>query len=188
MNRYFKLLDIVKEKKPKHIVEIGTWNGKRAVEMMAVSNAYYTGFDLFEDASKKSDEEEMNVKQPADMMDVAKAMEMSGFNKFCLIRGNTLKTLPEWVNSDDFQPFDFAFIDGGHSVETIKSDYEHIKKAISPGGTIVLDDWYDPPLEGFGCNFIEDGELHPFSDEYCDNRGNTGQISLLVVEAKDGCN
>lgn len=182
MNRYFKLLEIVKEKNPKHIVEIGTWNGKRACEMMAVCNAYYTGFDLFEDATKDTDLEEMNVKPHEEMVEVAKRIEMTGLNKFALIRGNTRETLPKWIESKDFEPFDFAFIDGGHSEETIKSDYEHIKKAISPGGTIVLDDWYDPAVEGFGCNFIKDGEVHEFSDRYVDAHGNRGKISLLVIE------
>jgi predicted O-methyltransferase YrrM len=182
VNRYFKLVELVKELQPKHIVEVGTWNGKRATEMLAVSNAYYTGFDLFEEATPDTDEEEMNVKPHAEMVEIAKRIESCGFNKFKLIRGNTRETLPKWIESDDFQPFDFAFIDGGHSVETIKSDYEHIKKAISPGGVIVLDDYYIPEFEGFGCNFIDDGEVLNWVDRYVDNNGNKGNLTMLVVE------
>lgn len=182
MNRYFKLLDLVREKNPKHIVEIGTWNGKRASEMMAVSNAYYTGFDLFEDATKESDAEEMNVKEHTELVEVAKTIEMTGLNRFCLIRGNTRETLPKWIESKEFEPFDFAFIDGGHSEETIRSDYENIRKAISPGGTIVLDDYYVPELEGFGCNFVDEGEVFDWADRYTNGKGEKGNVTMLVVE------
>ena len=180
MNRYFRLLELVRDTKPEHIVEIGTWNGKRATEFMAVCNCYYTGFDLFEEASKDTDVAEMNVKNHEEMVEVAKRIEMTGLNKFSLIRGNTRETLPKWIESEDFRPFDFAFIDGGHSEETITSDYEYIKNAISPGGIIVLDDHYDPPLEGFGCNHI-DGELFDISDRYVDNNGEKGNVTMKVV-------
>ena len=93
MNRYFKLLELVREVQPKHIVEIGTWNGKRATEMMAVSNAYYTGFDLFEEATDESDVEEMNVKPHEEMVEIANRIETAGFNKFQLIRAKTSSPL-----------------------------------------------------------------------------------------------
>jgi predicted O-methyltransferase YrrM len=185
MNRYYKLLELVKERQPKHLVEIGTWNGKRATELMAVCDCYYTGFDLFEEATRESDTAEMNVKNHEDMVDVAKRIEMVGLNRFKLIRGNTRETLPKWIESDEFQPFDFAFIDGGHSEETIRSDYEHIKNSMTEG-LIVLDDWYEPAVEGFGCNFIKDGEVHSFSDGYIDGKGGKGKVSLLVVEVNNG--
>ena len=183
MNRYYKLLDLVKERQPKHLVEIGTWNGKRATEFMAVCDCYYTGFDLFEEATRESDSAEMNVKNHEDMVDVAKRIEMVGLNRFKLIRGNTRETLKEWIESDEFQPFDFAFIDGGHSEETIRSDYEHIKNSISKGGLIVLDDYYTPEVEGFGCNFIDEGETVGWTDRYITNNGIKGNVTMLVVEA-----
>lgn len=172
MSRYENLIEIVRDLKPEHVVEIGTWNGRRAVEMMAVSNCYYTGFDLFEEASKETDKVEFNVKNHNEMMEVAKSIEMAGFNRFCLIRGNTNKTL----NETDVKPFDFAFIDGGHSVETIKNDFEWVKKNISKGGTIILDDWYDPEIKNMGCNFIE-GEVLKSNDRVAGG----GTVSLLKV-------
>ena len=183
MNRYFYLLDLVRKRKPKHVVEIGTWNGKRASEFMAASNCYYTGFDLFEDGTKELDKEELNVKDHEDMVEVAKRIEMTGLGKFALYRGNTKETLPKWIESDEFQPFDFAWIDGGHSEETITSDYENIRKAISPGGLIVMDDYYNPPLKGFGCNHIEGGEPKFFGDRFMLNDGKSGgEVGVLVIE------
>jgi len=156
MSRYQTLLEIVRDEKPKHLVEIGTWSGKRAIELMAVSNCYYTGFDLFEYANDETDEREFNVKAHYEMVDVAKSIEQAGFSKFALIRGDTNTTLWEW----DGEPFDFCWIDGGHSVTTIENDFKWASENISEGGTIILDDFYQPKLEGLGCNFLEDrGEV-----------------------------
>jgi len=176
MNRYAKLLDIVRELQPKHVVEIGTWNGKRACEFMAVADCYYTGFDLFEEATKELDAEELNVKRHNEIAEVARMIEITGFSKFALHRGNTRDTLPEWVK--DCEPFDFAFIDGGHSVKTIQSDFNYIYDHIEKGGTIVLDDYYKPEVDGFGCNFLEEmGEVIDTGDKYVN-----GHVCLLKVE------
>ena len=75
------------------------------------------------------------------------------------------------------QCFDFAFIDGGHSVETIKNDYEWVSENIDKGGMIIIDDYYDPEVKGFGCNFLVDkGEVLPSTD-----RTPKGIVSLLKI-------
>jgi len=175
MSRYRQLLEMVRDIKPEHVIEIGTWNGKRAIEMMAVSNCYYTGFDLFEEATKETDLKEFNVKRHNNMVDVAKSVQTAGFSKFCLIRGNTNETLGRYFKNGA-EPFDFAFIDGGHSKETIENDFRLIAANIQKGGTIILDDWYEPELEGLGCNFI-DGEVLPSMD-----RTSKGIVHLLKVQ------
>lgn len=177
MRRYRKLFEIVRELHPKHIVEIGTWQGKRACEWMGLTDCIYTGFDLFEQATKETDIDEFNVKSHTEVSEVGLQLEAAGFNKFQLIRGNTRETLPLWL--DKIPPFDFAFIDGGHSVETIQSDFEHISKHIQPGGTIIIDDYYEPEVVGFGCNFLKDkGELVDVADAYV-----KGRIHMLRVAA-----
>jgi len=175
MSRYKLLFEIVRDLKPKHIVEIGTWDGHNAKSMMAVTDCYYTGFDLFDEANGETDKLEFNVKSHHDIYDVGKSIELAGFSKFCLYRGNTNKTLHE-ANLD---PFDFCFIDGGHSVETIQNDYEWVAQNISEGGTIILDDWYDPELGSHGCNFLEDkGEVLEPRD-----KTSKGFVHLLRVAA-----
>jgi predicted O-methyltransferase YrrM len=163
MNRHRQLVDIIREKKPKHVIETGTCTGNRALTFMAVTNCYYTGFDLFEDATPESDKKELNVKRRASIANTGKAIEMAGLHKFCLIRGNTNKTLQEYFEGDP-QPFDFAFIDGGCSIATIENDFRWLVGNIEKGGTIIIDSWYEPVIEGFGCNFI-DGQVLPSTDK-----------------------
>ena len=46
------------------------------------------------------------------------------------------------------------------------------------GGTIILDDYYKPGEEGFGCNFLEDmGEVIDTGDRYVN-----GHVCLLKVQ------
>ena len=200
--RYRYLVDILLEKKPEHVVEIGTWDGSRAREFMALTDCYYTGFDLFEGATKATDKKEFNVRSHEELMLVGRFIEFVGFSKFCLIRGDTNDILPTMCVSSAtafgagitipsledgdgerilIPPFDFAFIDGGHSVETIKNDYEWARKNISKGGTIILDDYYDPELGGLGCNFLSEfGEVLPSTD-----KTDKGFVHLLRVDIKE---
>lgn len=160
MNRYAQLIPIIRAVKPKTIVEVGTWNGLRAIMMAQEalkynSEVFYYGFDLFEDATEETDARELNVKKHFTKAEVTKALKQfqrdnPGFG-FKLYKGDTRKTLRDWIDAD----VDFAFIDGGHSVETIQSDYEELKGS----KCIVFDDYYVADEDGkcqdterFGCN------------------------------------
>ena len=170
--RYRQLIDLVAERQPKLVIEIGTWNGDRAIQMAQVSpGMQYVGFDLFEEATVATDEREKNVKPHHAMADVAKKLREAGVSGV-LFRGDTRETLPRFVAEQDVKA-DLIYIDGGHAVETIRSDLEHALKLIKPGGLIVLDDWYeDMPeeeLARFGCQAVlpETGlkyEVLPVSD------------------------
>ena len=66
-SRYKQLADTIRFYKPKTILETGTWNGGRAIEMAlaAFDNRrclHYIGYDLFEDATTALDKEEFNAK------------------------------------------------------------------------------------------------------------------------------
>ena len=66
-SRYQQLADIIRHYKPKSIIEVGTWNGGRAIEMALAAfenqdEILYRGFDLFEDGTSETDDEEFNLK------------------------------------------------------------------------------------------------------------------------------
>lgn len=160
INRYAHLIDLVRDHEPATIVEVGTWDGRRAIEMARAALSRravaYTGFDLFEDATAETDARELNVKRHVRLADVrAKLSEFQARNHgfgFRLVKGDSRTTLTDMAA-------DFAFIDGGHSVETIASDYQRLKRS----DVVVLDDFYLPDAEGripditrFGCNRLLD--------------------------------
>lgn len=146
-------LDVTKSTK---VVEVGTWNGSRAVHMAntlyeaGYKEMTYVGFDIFGDTNLIEDAHEYDYKGYASLEQVqgrlrnyATVMARLGFTfKFTLVPGNTLDTLP------DSRPLTegagVAFIDGGHSAETSRSDYENLKHI----PYVIFDDVMEKPIEG----------------------------------------
>ena len=152
--RYRQLADIIRHYKPNSITEVGTWNGGRAIEMaLAVfetkDNFSYYGFDLFEEATAVTDDLEMNSKQHHTIQLVGNRLKefkekMKEKGKefiFKLHKGDSKITLK---NSKDAQKVDLAFIDGGHSYETVKQDYLNLKKV----PLLVFDDFFSKDENG----------------------------------------
>jgi predicted O-methyltransferase YrrM len=154
--RYLQLLDAVREKQPRAILEVGTWNGGRAQDMLRLApDAVYYGFDLFEDATRETDYEEMNVK-PHHYLSAVED-RLTGYDVH-LFKGNTRETLAAFN-----EKVDFVWLDGGHSVETIRSDWENIKRCLTDDAWVFFDDYYTGPeidTKRFGCNEIIRGMKH----------------------------
>ncbi len=177
--RYAQLNKLVKELEPMTILEVGTWNGYRAVDLLAYApdKAMYYGFDLFEDMTSELDKVEFNVKRHVSIDAVDAYM---GVFPHELIKGNTHDTLPEFVKRDI--KLDFVFIDGGHSVETIRSDFENVRKIMNKGGMVVLDDYYTPPIEGKGCNEIIKDVEHEILPEKDKIVGKKHIVQMVMVK------
>ena len=147
--RYLQLIQAVRKKQPSSILEIGTWNGQRALEMLQEAPcAKYYGFDLFENADATTDAEEFNVKRHHRLEEVTRLLK--GFDAQ-LWKGNTRQTLPLFE-----EKVDFVWIDGGHSLETIRSDWENVKRVLEPDAWVFFDDYYTGPIDTdkMGCNKI----------------------------------
>ena len=136
-SRYKQLADLVRCYKPKTILETGTWNGGRAIEMALAAfqktdEVHYIGYDLFEDATTETDHEEFNVKPHNTLEAVHKRLvEFSEHMKekenkeftFQLTKGNVRETLLK----KDIKDVDFALIGSGNSIETVKTEYKILK-------------------------------------------------------------
>jgi len=179
MSRYVRLIAEVRRLQPKTILEIGTWNGERALQMLQASpGARYFGFDLFEAADKKTDAEEKNVK-PHYSVDAVRA-RLTGYNA-ALYKGNTRETLKDFK-----EPIDFAWIDGGHSVETIRSDWENVQRLLLPGAAVFFDDYYTGNIDvsQYGCNSVVEGLPHEVLPER-DPVHPSGFVQMVRVYADD---
>lgn len=183
--RYDYLLKLIAEHKPETILEIGTWNGNRALILAEEALKYrkkvhYIGYDLFQNANEQTDKEEFNVKKHFTVKEVSQKLntfkiKYNGFT-FELHAGNTRDTLkPTKV--------DFVWLDGGHSVETIRSDYENVKES----KLIAFDDYYLPDdtgysidIKNFGANVICD-ELNCKIIESTDKVKNGGYVTIAYI-------
>ena len=173
--------EIVAHYKFDNIMEIGTWSGARAVKMASAlfeigkKKVHYTGFDLFEDATEQDDLEEKNVKKHYSEEEVkehlhtfAQTAAKNGKEfTYCIFKGNTRETLKilknkDYCNTHNIKP-KFVYIDGGHSIETIRSDYNSVKHL----PVVLFDDFYTPDSNGdvgpditkFGCNEVFDKDV-----------------------------
>tara|TARA_Y100000401_G_C8315455_1_gene222139 strand:+ start:832 stop:1416 length:585 start_codon:yes stop_codon:yes gene_type:complete len=153
-NRYYCLAKEIAKLKPNTILEVGTHNGRSARIMLeeAVkhnSSVKYFGFDLFEDMTEElAVEEHHGKKLPS--MSIA-SQKLASYN-VAFIKGNTKETLREFSHDE---PIDFVFIDGGHSVETIQSDWDNVKRLISDSSVVIFDDYYKE-REDVGCKTVVD--------------------------------
>ncbi len=153
MQRYNQITEIIGFSKPKTVLEIGTHKATRPREWYAAHKFdHYYGFDVFEGGDEELDEKEMNGKGRC-------TQELAEKNL-----GDIPNTLYKGLTTDTLKDFDeeveFAFIDGGHSVETIQHDFEKVSQILKPGGVIILDDYYTPEVEGFGCNRVVENITH----------------------------
>lgn len=181
MSRYNDLLKIIELTKPRSFVETGTWKGHNAVRMLTIARQYcdkpqYVGYDLFEDATPETDELEFNLKEhPTIAGAYAKILKKCPWAEVNLIKGDTRATLRSITA-------DLAFIDGGHSLETIRHDYEALKHS----RVVVFDDYYTrdengemPDITKFGCNELLKDKQHLVI--HSQDRVRTGGIVNLAV-------
>lgn len=182
MKRYKQLVDLVRFAQPATIIEIGTNKGARAELLCREALRYrdkvhYTGYDLFEDATRANDAAEMNGKAAACEADVAARLSALPGVTFDLVRGNTKATL----HGTEIYA-DLVFIDGGHSVETIRGDYEAVKGS----NVIAFDDYYASGADTtkFGCNQIVDGLPHEILPRQDRAAGMTIQLAVVGYSSK----
>ncbi len=141
--------------------EIGTYNGHRAAAVLARWHAggegrrsHYYGFDLFEALTPELSRQELSkAKPPPSRADVRRQMEARlrplGVDfAVDLFAGNTRDTLPRMLPL--LPEMDLIFVDGGHSLETVASDWNAIAPALKFGTIVLFDDYYMNRLD-FGC-------------------------------------
>lgn len=176
-NRYDQLIDLVRQVKPRFIIEVGTHRAGRAVAMcraalLASSTVHYIGYDVFETKDAAFHDAAMNGKGVAVHAQAAAALnqvraEHPGFS-WNLMVGDTRQTLHGKI----LGAADLAFIDGDHRLEAIRGDYA----ALARSYLIALDDYVTPGEQGelpdldlFGCNRLAD------------------ELGATILPAKDLC-
>jgi hypothetical protein len=159
--RYDRIPEIIEQRRPAIFLEIGVWHGERAYKMIEAARRHfkaseiqYFGFDFFEKMPIDLISEEVSRKAENPSCEMVREYLRdhidAGVN-VQLIVGNSTKTLP----NTRLPPIDFAFIDGGHSYNTVKQDWLNVSTILSNNGTVVFDDYVNNMAvkkEGFGVN------------------------------------
>ena len=134
---------LFREITPTFIGEIGTHNGESAIQFCRLAcnlnrtdKIFYHGYDVFEEVANNKDfaKKERNAKGHGTLYTAEKrlkSLKLSENNrfKFKLFKGLTTDTLTPIK-------FDFVYIDGGHSYDTVVHDWNKVKES----KLIVFDD------------------------------------------------
>lgn len=160
--RYSNLLrkmdELIKRSYTLVYLEVGTFNGVRAINLLdyflgtdANRQARYIGFDLFEDMTVEMSKAEFSKSTlPLSTTAIQKqfndTLKKKYGNRFVdarLYKGNTKQTIAEWKNDAArlVEP-NFIFIDGGHSLETIESDFRNLEEYAVGSNVFLMDDYY----------------------------------------------
>ena len=143
--RYRHLAQTCKDIHPQRIMEIGVYTGGNSGKMIdeAVKHrddVEYWGFDFFEVIEGGKEE---FIKTPWSIEKVTNRLNGRGA-EIHLIKGDTMETLKD----ESIPKMDFIFIDGGHSQETIKSDWANVQRLMHDNTVVIFDDyWTGPALE-----------------------------------------
>lgn len=130
-----RLLELVKELKPKRILEIGSlhggtlwyWmNASKGAEIVSVDS----GVQRFDSRFTEIEHDRINLWPK---------WERETSCIITQIRADS--TLPETVESvREYAPFDFIFIDGGHDFNTAMSDWQNYWPMLKNGGLLAFHD------------------------------------------------
>jgi len=131
---------LIEQYHPRILVETGTHRGRSGCYMVQQSlqhhdNVEFHGFDLFETATAETDVKEINGKghgsyKKAHSRFLAIQQQYPDF-EFTLYRGFTTDTFTTPIRAD------LAYIDGGHSTETVLHDLSMVRDS----AVIVFDDY-----------------------------------------------
>lgn len=176
LDRKNYILKYIRKNKPKTILEIGVFNGVFARRMLLnATNSIngivsYTGVDLFEDLSSEIYKKEISLwasNQDSVHNDLAKIKN----TKINLLKGYSRDVLPLLEGKIKF---DLILIDGGHSYETVKTDFYFARNLVSWNGAIFFDDYVNKQgviNDGYGVNkFVDSINRANYSVKISKNR------------------
>lgn len=182
-SRYGALYEEVSRRCPRRILEIGTNDGMNAVQIARSASrcndpVEYYGFDLFDGQQISHRVRESSIpSQPLDR--VSEYLARNGLSKAYLVAGDSKETIPTHVAS--LPTMDLIFIDGGHSYETVSSDWWAVQPLIGEETVIFFDDY-----PNWGVGPVIDGlprhlwtvELLPTADRF---RTPEGKVRCQLV-------
>ena len=166
-DRYGHLEREIAKNKCRRILEIGVWDGEHSRRMIQAGLRYsdptsieYFGIDLFEDAYEIEDILDREAsKRPPPLSEVkAKLQDLEeigvGIN---LVKGDSKEILPALAVQK--LAMDFVFVDGGHSYETVSSDWRNVQRMIGGRSVVIFDDYVNREAveaRGYGVNVVVD--------------------------------
>lgn len=114
---------------------------------------------MFEEMTREMTQAELSKSRlPPSKSEVEQRISAVSKVSVQLFKGNTRDTIK--LVAPKLPKMDLIFIDGGHSLETIASDWEGVKVCIDPGTIVMFDDYYEN-RDDYGCKTLVETVLKP---------------------------
>lgn len=187
--RYDQIFEEIDKLHPQTICEIGTNDGINAVRMCQRAFKYsntveYFGFDLFESIDKATFLQEFAIAVPS-LKSVEQFLGRKGVKNRKLFFGNTIESLPN--NKVSLPKMDLVFIDGGHSEETVSSDWNNVIDLLHPKSVVFFDDYPNwgvgPVVDSIDRNQW-DVQIMPIEDVFAINENFSSNVSNKSLSFK----
>lgn len=154
-DRYRSILSYLRRVPCKRILEIGVWRGDTSELLIRNSrllSVEYHGVDVFEELPPRDRDREVCPMVASPLETVRSRLERIGKRVF-LHKGPSHDLFPE-LRSRELQ-FDLIWIDGGHSYETVKRDFEEYSQLLAPNGIIFFDDYTEDPYLPYVKKYVD---------------------------------
>jgi len=147
----------------------------------------YFGFDMFEPLSPEQSSCEYSgvYSNPPSLEEVKTKIESETKAKILLFKGDSKDTIPK--NLESLPIMDLIYIDGGHSLPTIESDWNNLKQLMGPETVTFFDDYF-PDISDMGCKSLSDTigqeyqvKVHDGIDSYGPSGESPLRIQLMSV-------
>ena len=136
-------------------LEIGTFGGKSSLYIAAGSSMneqlvftldHHKGSEEHQTGEEYFDPEEYDYKNKRvdTLPSLLKNISRFQLDEYIKVMVETSKSASEKIKNE----IDFLFIDGSHTFESARADYESWKEKIRVGGILTIHDIYDSELEG----------------------------------------
>lgn len=144
--------------KPNLIIEVGTWKGASAINMAVLCAKHHMNFEIVcIDTFLGSVEHWVNAEHTL----IRSTMENGRPNIYRQFLSNVI----HHGLTDHITPFpidsinggltlkqlnvqaDLVYIDAGHEYESVSADLNMYKDLVRPGGYLMGDDWFHPPIK-----------------------------------------
>ena len=141
-----KILELVKEHRPKVCVELGTWQGASAVPVARMIQRWNGTLTCVDTWGGNLDDNggSMPGQVPIMLLSCARAIVEAGVGAHVrLIPSMTSEAAKYWA-----EPIDFLYVDADHGYEGCRADLEAWWPFVKPGGLVIGDDYDHPRYPG----------------------------------------
>ena len=153
-------------------MEIGVHNGGSMCMLLSSKNnkTNIFGIDLFEnmyDINHHLNQEKfvkyqyfkrdnLSIEKTKNNLDIVKTLYDSNSN-ITMIKGNSYydDTEEEFKQKLDDKSLDMLFIDGDHTLDGVKNDYERFSKYVKNGGIIIFDDYHHTVIKTYVDDLLD---------------------------------